>query len=84
MMMQVLSTFQKLVRNGMSPAVSVNKSYISITVIAIVVLQQELLRPEGTKEGNNFCHLAAISLCPLPTVSLEKTRNLITQDTDPR
>ena len=29
----------------------------------------ELMSPEGTQEGKNTCHLAAIKLQPLPIVS---------------
>ena len=38
----------------------------------------ELMSPEGTQEGKNACHLAAISLQPLPTVSPEETQDMKT------
>ena len=44
----------------------------------------ESVSPEGTKEGKNTCHLAAIRLQPLPTVSPEETQDVKTQDTGPR
>ena len=34
----------------------------------------ELVSPDWTQEGKNDCHLAAIRLQPLPTVSLEETQ----------
>ena len=34
----------------------------------------ELVISEGTQEGKNTCHLAAITLQPLPTVSPEELR----------
>ena len=36
----------------------------------------ELVSPEGTQEGKNSCHLAAIRLQPIPTVSPEETQDL--------
>ena len=36
----------------------------------------ELVISEGTQEGKNTCHLAAITLQPLPTVSPEELRTL--------
>ena len=50
----------------------------------IAALQCELVSPEGTQEGKNTCHLAAIGLQPLPTMSLEETQDVKIQDTDPR
>ena len=54
----------------------------------------ELVSPEGIQEGKNTCHLAAIRLQPLATVSSEgiqntkqdtkKSNNNNKQDTDPR
>ena len=44
----------------------------------------ELVSPEGTQEGKNTCHPAAIRLQPLPTVSPEGTRDVKTQDTGTR
>ena len=34
----------------------------------------ELVSPEGTQEGKNTCHLAAVRLQPLPMVSPEELR----------
>ena len=48
---------------------------------ALAALQGELVNPEGTQEGKNTCHLAAIKLQPLPTVSPEETQDVKTQDT---
>ena len=42
---------------------------------AIAALQCEPLSPEKTQEGKNTCHLAAIRLQPLPTVSPEETQD---------
>ena len=50
---------------------------------AITVLQGELVSPEGTQEGKNTCHLAAIRLQPLPTVSSDETQDVKTQDVGP-
>ena len=36
----------------------------------------ELVSPEGTQEGKNTCHLAAIRLQTLPTVNPEETQNV--------
>ena len=44
----------------------------------------ELVSPEGTQEGKNTCHLAAIRLQPYSTVSPEETQDVKTQDTGPR
>ena len=44
-------------------------------------MQGELVSPEGTQEGKNTCHLAAIRLQPLPMVSPQHVK---TQDTGPR
>ena len=43
----------------------------------------ELMSPEGTQEGKNTCHLAAIKLQPLPMVSPKETQDVKTQDTAP-
>ena len=51
---------------------------------ALAVLQCELLSPEGTQEGNNTFHLAAIRLQPLPRVSPEEIQDVTIQDTGPR
>ena len=42
-----------------------------------------MVSPEGTQEGMNTCHLAAIGLQPLPMVSPEKTQDVKIQDTGP-
>ena len=44
----------------------------------------ELVSTEGTRNGKNTCHLAAIRLQPLPVVSPEGNQHIKTQDTDPR
>ena len=44
----------------------------------------EPVSPEGTQEGKNACHLAAIRLQPFPTMSPEDTQDGNTQDTGPR
>ena len=51
---------------------------------AIAALQREQVSPEETREGKNTCHLAAIRLQPLPTVSPEETEDMKTQDPGPR
>ena len=51
---------------------------------AIAALLRELVSPEGTQEGKNTCHLAAIRLQPLPMVTPEETLDMKTQDTGPR
>ena len=43
----------------------------------------KLVRPKGTQEGKNICHLAAIKLQPLPMVSPKETQDVKTQDTAP-
>ena len=43
-----------------------------------------MVSPEGTQEGKNTCHLAALRLQPLPVVSPEGTPDVKTQDTGPR
>ena len=50
----------------------------------ITVMDGKLVSPEGTQEGKNTCHLAAIRLRPLPMVSLEETQDGKTQFTGPR
>ena len=40
---------------------------------AIAALCCVTVSPEGTQEGKNTCHLAAIRLQPLPMVSPEET-----------
>ena len=51
---------------------------------AIAALQREPVSPEETQKGKNTCHLAAIRLQPLPTVSHEETQDVKIQDTGPR
>ena len=48
------------------------------------IVYGELVSPEGTQEGKNICHLAAVRLQSLPVVSSEKTQDRKTQDTGPR
>jgi len=43
-----------------------------------------MLSPEGTREGKNTCHLAAIRPQSCSTVSLEESQDVKTQDTGPR
>ena len=43
----------------------------------------KLVRPKGTQEGKNICHLAAITLQPLPMMSPKETQDVKTQDTAP-
>ena len=51
---------------------------------AITALQRDLVSSKGTQEGKNTCHLAAIRLQPLPTMSPEEIQDVKTQDTGPR
>ena len=51
---------------------------------SIAALQHELVSLEEAQEGKNACHLAAIRLQPLPTVSLEETQDVKIQYTGPR
>ena len=44
----------------------------------------EPVSPEETQEGKNTCHLAAIRLQPLPTVSHEKIQDVNIQNIGPR
>ena len=69
--------------NGMLPAISVNKGCHSSLAVAATA-SGELVSPEGTQEGKNTCHLVAIRLQPLPTVSPEETQDVKTQNTGPR
>ena len=48
--------------------------------------QSEQVRPEGTQEGKNTCHLATVRIQPqsLPTVSPKEAQDVKTQDTGPR
>ena len=43
-----------------------------------------LVSPEGTHEGNNMCHLAAVGLQLLLMVSPKGIQDVKTQDTGPR
>ena len=56
-------------RNGVFPAISVNKD---VAIISDCYHHSELVSPEGTQEGKNTCHLAAIRQQPLPVVNLSK------------
>ena len=49
-----------------------------------VALQHGWVIPEETQKENNICHLAAIKLQSLPTVSPEEIPELQTQDIGPR
>ena len=44
----------------------------------------ELVSPEGTQEGKNICHPAAVRLQPLPMVNPEETQDVKTRDPSPR
>ena len=63
-------------RNEILPAISVNKGCHSHQQ-----LQASNVSPEGTQEGKNTCHLAAITLQPLPEVPPEETQDVKAQDT---
>ena len=41
-------------------------------------MDSELVSPEGIQEGKKTCHLGAINLQPLPTVSPEETQDVTT------
>ena len=66
-------------RNGIFPAISVNKGRHGHQV-----LDGELVSRKGTQEGKDICHLAAIKLQSLPTVSPEEIPDMQTQDIGPR
>ena len=71
-------------RNGILPAISVNKGCHSHQRLQPPA-KGELVIPEGSQEGkNNACHLAAIRLQALAMVSPEETQDMKTQDTGPR
>ena len=42
----------------------------------VATREGELMRPNETQEGKNTCHLAAIRLQPLSTVSPEETQDV--------
>ena len=69
-----------LVRNGMPPALSVNKDVTVISVAAIT--EGELVSPEGTREGKNTCRPSAVRLQLPSMVSLEDAQEVDTQDSD--
>ena len=54
---------------------------MSKSPLIAVIMDGELVSPEGTQEGKNTCHLAGIQLQPLPMVSPQDVK---TQDTGPR
>ena len=60
------------------------KQRMALLSAVAATLNGELMSPEGTQEGKNACHLAAISLQPLPTVSPEETQDVKTQDSGHR
>ena len=68
-----------VLRNGIFPAISVNKGCHGHQQ-----LQPSNLSPEETQEGKNTCHIAAFRLQPLPRASLEETQDVETQDADAR
>ena len=47
-------------------------------------VDDELVSPEGTQDGKNICHLAAIRLQSLPMVNPEETQDVKPQETGPR
>ena len=62
----------------------ISKQRMSQSSVTAATTDGELVSPEGTQEGKNTCHLAAIRLGPLPTVSPEETQGVKIQDTGPR
>ena len=52
----------------------ISKQRISQSSRIAATMDGELVISEGTQEGKNTCHLAAITLQPLPTVSPEELR----------
>ena len=68
-------------RNGIFPIVSVKQGCHSHATTA--TMDSKLVRPKGTQEGKNICHVAAIKLQPLPMVSPKETQDVKTQDTAP-
>ena len=69
-------------RNRVFLALSVNKGYHSHQHLQPQPIV--LTSPEGTQEGKDICHLAAIKLQSLPTVSPEEIPDMQTQDIGPR
>ena len=62
----------------------ISKQRMSQSSAIVTIMDGKLVSPEGTQEGKNTCHLAAIRLQPLPMVSPEETRDGKTQFTGPR
>ena len=54
----------------------ISKQRMSLSSTIAATMDDELVSPEGTQEGKNSCHLAAIRLQPIPTVSPEETQDL--------
>jgi len=59
-----------ILRNGMLSAIPVNKD------ATVTTMDGEWVSSEGTQEGKNTCHLAAVRLQPLPAASLEETQGV--------
>ena len=62
----------------------IHKQRMSQSSATAATTDGELVSSEGTQEGKNTFHLAAIRLQPLPMVSLEETQDVKAQDTGPR
>lgn len=69
----------QLKRNGIFPAVSLNKGCQSKSSAIAATADGELMTLDRTQERKNICHLAAITLQPLPMLSPEKTQDVKTQ-----
>ena len=50
----------------------ISKQRMSESSAIVATKEGKLVNPEGTQEGKNTCHLAAIRLQPLPVVNLSK------------
>ena len=74
----------QLKRNGIFPAVSLNKGCQSKSSAIAATADGELMTLDRTQERKNICHLAAITLQPLPMLSPEETQDVKTLDTGPR
>ena len=59
-----------VLRNGILSAISVNKD------AAVTTMDGEWVSSEGTQEGKNTCHLAAVRLQLLPAANLEETQGV--------
>ena len=59
-----------VLRNGILSAISVNKD------ATVTTMDGEWVSSEGTQEGKNTCHLAAVRLQLLPAANLEETQGV--------